>query len=141
MIDKLANSKQLLAKMNLVLLIEILQQNLVNILNLPFQNAKELNEKRSSLVKVINTIIDIFISKVKLYLKSIPRFDEEYKDTQIRARKFKKNIEKRMHRRKLEDTQINLSKKRLNNYKSEKKNILQFETRGLYLLGKTMENS
>ncbi len=66
MIDKLTDSRRLLAKMNLALLIKTLQQNLVNIPHLLYRTAKELDEKVLSLVKAIDTAMDISIQKPRL---------------------------------------------------------------------------
>ncbi len=90
MIDKLIDSRRLLAKMDLALLIKTLQENLANIPLLPSRTTKELDEKALFLVKAIDTAIDISISKARLCPKSIPGFDEECKDTQMRAKRLKK---------------------------------------------------
>lgn len=90
MIGQPVDSRRLLAKMDLALLIETLQQNLANILHLPSQTAKKLDEKVIFLVKAIDTVMDISIPKVRLCPKSISEFDEECKDAQIRARRLKK---------------------------------------------------
>lgn len=57
---------------------------------MPFQIIEKLDEKILSLVKVIDTTIDIFILKVNLEQQSIPIFDEEYMDAQMEIRKLKK---------------------------------------------------
>lgn len=101
MINKPVDSRRLLAKMDLALLIETLQQNLVNISYLPSRTAKELDEKVLSLVKAIDTAMDTSIPKARLCPKSIPGFDEECKDAQMRARRLKKNMEERRHGREL----------------------------------------
>lgn len=90
MIDKPVDSKRLLAKIDLDLLIETLQQNLANIPHLPSRTAKKLDEKVLFLVKAIDIATDISIPKARLCPKSIPRFDEECKDAQIIARRLKK---------------------------------------------------
>lgn len=90
MINKLVDFKQPLAKIDLDLLIKILKQNIANILHLPSQTAKELDEKMLSLIKVINIATDISIPKARFCLKLISRFDEECKDTQIMAKKLQK---------------------------------------------------
>lgn len=59
------------------------------------QTTKKLDEKVFFLIKAIDIVIDIFILKTKVYSKLILRFDKKYKNTQIRAKKFKKNIEKK----------------------------------------------
>ncbi len=89
MIDKPIDSRRLLGKMDLALLIKTLQQNLVNIPHLPSWIAKELDEKVLSLVKAIDTAMDISIPKTRLCSKSIPGFDEQCKDAQMRARRLK----------------------------------------------------
>ncbi len=90
MINMPIDSRRLLAKMDLALLIKTLQQNLVNIPHLPSRTAKEFDEKVLSLVKAIDIAMDISIPKARLFPKSIPRFDEECKDAQMKARKLKK---------------------------------------------------
>ncbi len=90
MIDKPIDSRRLLAKMDLALLIKTLQQSLVNLPHLPSRTAKELDEKVLPLVKAIDTEMDISIPKAKLCPKSIPGFDEKCKDAQMRARRLKK---------------------------------------------------
>lgn len=94
MIDKPVDSRRLLTKMDLDLLIKTLQHNLANIPHLPSRTAKELDEKVLSLVKAIDTAIDISIPKARLCPKSIPGFDEECKDHQMRARRLKKRWKK-----------------------------------------------
>ncbi len=80
MMDKLIDFRRLLAKMDLALLIKTLQQNLVNISHLPSRTARKLDEKVLSLVKAVDTAMDISILKARLCPKSIPGFDEECKD-------------------------------------------------------------
>ncbi len=89
MIYKPIESWRLIAKMDITLHIKTLQQNLVNIPNLPSRTAKELDEKVLSLVKAIDTAMDISIPKARLCPKSILGFDEECKDAQMRARRLK----------------------------------------------------
>lgn len=90
MIDKLANSRYLLAKIDGILLIKTFQESLASISLLSSKMAKELDEKVISLVKAIDIAIDASICKAKLYARSIPEFDEDYKDVQMKARRLKK---------------------------------------------------
>ena len=90
MIDKPADSRRLLAKMDCVLLIKTLQENLASISPLSSKTAKELDEKVISLVEAIDTAMDASIPRSKLCARSIPGFDEDCKDAQMRARRLKK---------------------------------------------------
>lgn len=99
MIDKPVDSRRLLAKMDLALLIKTLQQNLANIPNLPSRTTEELDEKVISLVKFIDIAMDISIPKARLCPKSIPGCDEECKDAQMRARKLKKSGREKTQKR------------------------------------------
>lgn len=90
MIDKPADSRRLLAKMDGVLLIKILQENLTSILLSLLKTVKELDEKIISLVEAIDITIDASISRSKLCARSILGFDKDCKDAQMRAKKLKK---------------------------------------------------
>ncbi len=76
--------------MNVILLIKTLWKSLANILSLSLKTAKELDEKVISLVEVIGIAIDASIPQTKLCARSISGFDEDYKDAQIKVRRFKK---------------------------------------------------
>lgn len=52
--------------------------------------AKKLNNKMIPLVKTINTTMDAFISKIKFCVRSIPGFDDDYKNASISAKNLKK---------------------------------------------------
>ena len=90
MIDKPFNSRHLLAKMDGILLIKTLQENLASISPLSSKTAKKLDEKVISLVEIIDIAMDASILKSKLYVRSISEFDEDCKDAQMRARRLKK---------------------------------------------------
>lgn len=66
--------------MNIILLIKTLQKNLAGLLFLLLKTAKEPDKKIISLVKTIDITIDTFIFKAKLYIRSILKFDEDYKN-------------------------------------------------------------
>ena len=85
-----SSPRRLLAKMDAVLLIKTLQQNLASISRLPSKTPEELDEKVISLVKAIDIAMDASIPKAKFCPKSIPGFDENCKDAQMRARRLKK---------------------------------------------------
>ena len=70
----------MLAKIDAVLLIKTLQQNLASISCLLSKTPEELDEKVISLVKAIDIAIDAFIPKAKFCPKTIFGFDENYKD-------------------------------------------------------------
>ena len=78
-IDKPPDPRRLSAKMDAVLLIKTLQQNLVSISRLPSKTPKELDEKVIFLVKAIDIAMDASIPRAKLCPKSIPGFDENCK--------------------------------------------------------------
>lgn len=90
MIDKSTDSRRLLAKIDRVLLIKTLQENLASILPLSSKTAKELDEKVISLVEAINITINTFIPKAKLCARSILGFGEDCKDAQMGTRRLKK---------------------------------------------------
>ena len=90
MINKPADSRRLLAKIDGVLLIKTLQENLASILPLLSKTAKELDKKVISLVEAIDIVIDASIPRSKLGARSIPGFDEDCNNAQMRARKLKK---------------------------------------------------
>lgn len=90
MIDKPADFKRLLAKIDSVLLIKTLQEKLASLLPLSLKTAKELDKKVVFLVKAIDIAMDAFISIAKLCARSILRFDEDCKDAQMRTRRLKK---------------------------------------------------
>lgn len=52
--------------------------------------AKKLDKKVNSLVEAIDIAIDASIPKVKLCARSIPEFDKDYKNVQMRVKKLKK---------------------------------------------------
>ena len=89
MINKPLHFRRLLAKIDGILLIKTLQENLASISLLSSKTAKELDKKVISLVKAIDIAMDTSISKSKLYVRSISRFDEDCKDAQMRAKKLK----------------------------------------------------
>ena len=68
MINKPVDSRCLLAKIDGVLLIKILQENLASIALLLLKTAKKLDKKVISLVEAIDIVIDASIPKSKLYL-------------------------------------------------------------------------
>lgn len=80
MIDKSMDSRHLLIKIDIILLIKTLQRNLANISLLVLKIVKKLNQKVISLVKAINIVIDASIFKAKLFIKSIPKFNKDYKN-------------------------------------------------------------
>lgn len=90
MINKPPTTRHLLAKIDAILPIKTLHQNLINILHLPPKTLQKLDEKVISLVKTIDIAIDASIPKTKLYLKSIPGFDVNSKVAQMRAKRLKK---------------------------------------------------
>lgn len=90
MLNKPPNPRHLLAKIDVILPIKTLHQNLINILHLPPKTLQKLDNKVISLVKTIDIAIDASICKTKLYLKSIPGFDVNCKVAQMRARRLKK---------------------------------------------------
>ena len=90
MIDKPADFRHLLAKMDCVLLIKTLQENLTSISLLSSKTAKKLDEKVIFLVEAIDIAIDAPIPRSKLCTRSILRFDEDCKDAQMKAKRLKK---------------------------------------------------
>lgn len=94
-IDKFADLRCLLAKIDYVLLIKILQKNLTSILSLLSKTAKKLDKNVISLIKIIDIAINTSISKAKLYTRSIFRSDKKFKDTKKRVRRLKKNLEEK----------------------------------------------
>ena len=72
--------RQLLAKIDCVLLIKTLYKNLANISLLLSKMAKKIDEKVIFLVKAIELAIDTFIFKIKFCTRYILRFDKNYKN-------------------------------------------------------------
>lgn len=69
---------------------KLFAKQLVNNLSCPSQTANKLNAHIYFVILAINVTITLSIFKAKLFPKSIPKFDENYKKAQIRAKKLKK---------------------------------------------------
>lgn len=72
------------------MLIKISPENLASISLLLLKMAKKLDVKEISSVKAIDIAIDASIFKAKLCTRSIPGFDKDFKDAQMRIKKLKK---------------------------------------------------
>lgn len=90
MADKSNDSRRLLAKTDSISLIETLQKSLAKISLTSSKTAKELDEKVISLVEAIDIAMDAYIPKARLCPRSVPAFDKDCKDAQMRARRPKK---------------------------------------------------
>lgn len=75
---------------------------MANILFFLSNITNKLNKKIIFLVSVINKTIDVFIFKIKLGLRLVLEFHEKYKNAQIKAKRFKKNPEKRKNKKNFE---------------------------------------
>lgn len=76
--------------MDNIAILKTLKDGLANILLTSSKTTDELDKKIISLVNAINKAIDVSTPRVRLYSKSVPRFDEECKGAQIRVRRLKK---------------------------------------------------
>lgn len=80
----------MLAKIDIILLIKTLQKISASILLLLSKTAKELDKNIIFLVEVIDIAINVSIFKTKLCAKSLPGFDKNCKDAQIKIKKLKR---------------------------------------------------
>lgn len=95
MADKSTDSSSTPACENSISLMETLQKSLAKISLTSSKTAKELDEKVISLVEAIEIAMDAFIPKARLCPRSVPGFDKDCKDAQMRARRLKKIWEKK----------------------------------------------
>ncbi len=89
-VDSPLSSRLLLSKMYVPKLKKTLLEELVNDPPCHFQTANELDAQMYSLIGKIETAIALAIPKARLLPKSVPGFDEECKETQMKARRLKK---------------------------------------------------
>ena len=93
-VDKPLDVRRLLTRIDGTLLIETLQKSLALIPSTPSNTAKELDKKTISLIEAIDTAMEASIPKARLCPKSVPGFDENCKDAQMRAKRLKKTWKK-----------------------------------------------
>ncbi len=89
-IDRPLSSRLLLSKMDLPKPKKALLEKLAKDPQRHFQTANELDAQVYSLIGAIETAIARAILKARLSPKSVPGFDEECKETQMKARRLKK---------------------------------------------------
>lgn len=109
--NKPINFIRLLAKMNIILLINILRKNLANISFWLSKTAKKFDEKVIFLIKAIDIIKASFIFQVKLCTRSIPKIDRDYKNTKMSIIKLKKIRKKKGKKDSWEDFKLVQTKK------------------------------
>ncbi len=89
-VDSLSSSCLLLSKMDVPKLKKALLEELVKDPPCHSQTANELDAQVYSLIGAIETAIAQAIPKARLLPKSVPRFDEECKEIQMKAKRLKK---------------------------------------------------
>ena len=89
-VDSPLSSRLLLSKMDVPKLKKALLEELVKDPPRHSQTANELDAQVYSLIGAIETAIAQAIPKARLSPKSVPGFDEECKETQMKARRLKK---------------------------------------------------
>ena len=91
----------------------------------------ELDIKVHSLINAINMAMAPAILKARLSPKSVPRFDEECKKMQIKAKKLKKDLKKRRNKRNLRRLLDYSSRKKADDSKSQKKSKSQVKRKSV----------
>lgn len=89
-INNLLSSQLFLSKIDISILKKTLTKKLAKDPPYTFTMPNKLDIKVHSLINTINIAIILTISKARLSLKSVSRFDKECKKIQIKAKKLKK---------------------------------------------------
>ena len=89
-VDKPQDCRRLLSKMDNTVMIKTLQGGLANISLSSSKIPGELDKKVISLVNAIDKAIDVSTPRARLCLRSVPGFDKECKNAQMKARRLKK---------------------------------------------------
>lgn len=89
-VDNLLSSQLLLSKMNILALKKTLVEELAKDSLCTSTTLHKLDIKIHSSINAIDTKMTFAILKVKLSLKSVPKFDKKCKKIQMKARRLKK---------------------------------------------------
>ena len=105
-VDNPLSSRFLLSKIDILALKKTLTEELANDPSYTSIMPNKLDFKFHSLINVINIAMTLAIPKARLSPKSVPGFDEECKEMQMKARRLKKTWKKERTEESWEDFQI-----------------------------------
>ena len=92
--------------MNILALKKTLAKELAKDPSCTSTTPNELDSKVHSLINIIDIAMTLAIPKARLFPKSVPGFDEECKEIQMKARRFKKTWKKEKTKKNWEDFRI-----------------------------------